>query len=52
MTYSQGEMEKSDPPDRLDLYFECITACYGINGEDVACITTCIASHLDEDDDS
>ncbi len=35
--------------DVFDLYFECITSCHSINGEDVECITACIATHLDKD---
>ena len=38
--------EKRDP---LDSYFECITACHSISGEDIECITACIATHLEEE---
>ncbi len=34
--------------DELDSYFQCITSCYGIAGEDTECITNCIEVHLDK----
>ena len=37
--------EKRDP---LDSYFECITACSWVGGEDVACVTRCVELHLKE----
>ena len=33
----------------FDSYFECITSCYGISGEDTECVTECVAIHLDEE---
>ena len=38
--------EKRDP---LDSYFECITACSWLGGEDVDCVTRCIQVHLKEE---
>ena len=35
--------------DDFDSYFQCITACYGLAGEDMECVTQCIELHLEED---
>ena len=32
--------------DPLDSYFECITACSWVGGEDVECVTRCVEIHL------
>ncbi len=32
--------------DALDSYFECITACSWVGGEDVECVTRCVEVHL------
>ena len=39
--------EKRDP---LDSYFECITACSWVGGEDVECVTRCVEVHLKGDE--
>ena len=35
--------------DEFDSFFECITACYGLEGEDVECVTQCVAIHFQDD---
>ena len=35
--------------DPLDSYFECITACSWIGGEDVECVTRCVEIHLKDE---
>ena len=50
MSNTQVELNKSDAADNFDLYFECITACHSINGEDIECVSACIATHLDKED--
>ena len=49
MQNAEVDLKKSDSLDAFDLYFDCITACHSINGEDVECITACIATHLDKE---
>ena len=43
---TKKEWEELDSLDSFDSYYECITACYGLDGEDVECITECVAVHL------
>ena len=47
MSNADVEVQTIDSPDEFDLYFQCITACHSINGEDIECIMACISSHLD-----
>lgn len=49
MQNAEVDLKKSDSLDAFDLYFDCITACHSIDGEDVDCITACIATHLDKE---
>ena len=35
--------------DPLDSYFECITACSWVGGEDVECVTRCVEMHLKDE---
>ena len=49
MTNARDVLEKSEERDQLDSYFECITACSWIGGEDVECTTACIAPYLEKD---
>jgi len=35
--------------DQLDKYFECITACSWVGGEDVECVTRCVEVHLKDE---
>ena len=39
-----GEQEKER--DQLDSYFECITSCSWVGGEDVECVARCMEVHL------
>ena len=34
--------QSNDSLDSYDSYYECIIACYGIKGEDLNCVATCI----------
>ena len=49
MSNTDFELPKLDRLDGFDLYFECITSCHSINGEDFECITACITTHLDKE---
>ena len=49
MPNTDFELNKIDSIDLFDLYFECITACHSINGEHVECVTACIATYLDKE---
>ncbi len=47
----QKKVEKiylNDERDVFDSYFECITSCYGVEGEDLECVTDCVEIHLKE----
>ncbi len=35
--------------DAFDSYFECITTCSWVGGEDAECVTRCMEVHLNED---
>ena len=47
----QDRSEKLDCIDSFDSYFECITACYCLEGEDIECITRCVAVHFGEEEE-
>ena len=38
--------------DSLDAYFECITSCSWVGGEDIECVTKCVEVHLKADSQS
>ncbi len=44
----EGSLQPIDDQDAFDSYFECITTCYGLSGEDIECVTKCAAVHLDD----
>lgn len=44
----QDQSQKQLDMDSFDSYFECITACYGLKGEDIECVTQCVEVHLEE----
>ncbi len=52
MAKTKNYLQELDEIDPFDSYFECITACYGLTGEDVECVTHCVAVHLEEKIDS
>ena len=35
--------------DEFDSFFDCITTCYDIGGEDAQCVTKCVQVHLKEE---
>ncbi len=41
--------QKKENLDQFDSFFECITACYGLAGEDIECVTECASVHLQEE---
>ena len=47
-SHSQGVMESDEKHDALDSYFECISSCSWVGGEDVECVTRCVEIHLKE----
>ena len=36
--------------DVFDSYFECITECYWIGGEDIECVRRCVEVHLKDEE--
>ena len=46
MPNTQHELKRVEDSDSLDSYYECITVCYSLAGEDIECITECDAVHL------
>ena len=50
MQDSNGDIALLEEGDALDSYFECITACSWIGGEDVECVTRCVEVHLKGED--
>jgi len=43
---NQEVLIEGEEKDDFDSYFECITACEWVGGEDVECVTKCIEVHL------
>ncbi len=37
---------ENEERDAFDSYFECITACSWVGGEDAECVTRCVEVHL------
>ncbi len=50
MPYTKEGLEAGEEKDALDSYFECITACSWIGGEDVECVTRCVEVHLKDEE--
>ncbi len=50
MADKSPEMVLVDERDALDSYFECITACSWVGGEDVECVSRCVEVHLKEEE--
>ena len=46
---TQESITTEEKRDALDSYFECITACSWVGGEDVECVTRCVEVHLKQD---
>ena len=46
MPDTQHEIKRVEDQDSFDSYYECITVCYTLAGEDIECITECAAVHL------
>jgi len=49
MPYAEKDIENEENNDSLDSYFECITACSWIGGEDIDCVTKCVEVHLKQE---
>ena len=49
MATNKNKLEPEEKHDALDSYFECITACSWIGGEDTECVTHCVELHLKRD---
>jgi len=49
MSNPAREVESVDKRDHLDTYFECISACSWVGGEDVECVTRCVEVHLKDE---
>ena len=50
MSNPAGVVDLEGKPDNLDNYFECISACSWVGGEDVECVTRCIEVHLKDEE--
>ena len=50
MTNINNDLVNLEEHDALDSYFECITACSWIGGEDVECVTRCVEVHLKDEE--
>lgn len=44
ITREQSQDDKKG--DCFDSYYACVTSCYGLSGEDVECVTKCVATHI------
>ena len=42
-------IKRQGEQDPLDSYFECITTCSWVGGEDVECMARCIEIHLKDE---
>ena len=42
-------IEQEEERDVLDSYFECITSCSWVGGEDVECVSACISTHFNKE---
>ncbi len=49
MQSTRKDLDHFENPDHFDSYFECITSCYGLEGENVECVTRCLLVHLGGD---
>ena len=49
MPDKSAELILTEEGDALDSYFECITACSWIGGEDIECVSRCVEVHLKEE---
>ena len=49
MSNTRDQLTSLENVDSFDSYYECITACYGLEGEDIECMTECVAVHLGEE---
>ncbi len=49
MSNTQDPFVRRNKQDEFDSFFECITSCYGLSGEDAQCVTDCVAVHLKDD---
>ncbi len=47
-TRSQEDVAVAEK-DTLDSYFECISECSWIGGEDIECVTRCVEVHLKDE---
>ncbi len=44
-----AETQENEEHDAFDSYFECITACSWVGGEDAECVTRCVEVHLKDE---
>ena len=49
MTKGKVQLVLLEERDAIDKYFECITACSWVGGEDAACVTRCVEVHLKDE---
>ena len=49
MTENKEQAFLEDERDSFDSYFDCITECYWLGGEDVECVQRCVAVHLSDE---
>ena len=46
MSDTQEQPQSKQNRDAYDSFFECMTTCYSLEGEDIECVTQCVALHL------
>ena len=51
MSNTQEKFQINENLDEFDSFYECITACYGLAGEDIECVTECVSVHLKNESD-
>ena len=47
MINKEDQLKRLGNIDSLDTYYECITECFGLAGEDIECVTQCVEVHLE-----
>ena len=49
MTEQVDKILIEEEKDSFDSYFDCITECYWLGGEDVECVQRCVSVHLNNE---
>jgi len=49
MLETNDSLQDKENRDVFDSFYQCVTTCYGIEGEDIECVTKCITVHFEDD---